>query len=164
MGLIDSAQDLIDRTARRVAWLPPLVARVVIGYAFMRNGWGKLHSLDDITSFFTELGIPLPGVNAAFVSGLEFVGGILLMAGLATRVVSVLLIGTMAVAILTAQRANIHGLADLGNLVEFAFAAVFLYLAVGGAGRVSLDHLLGRKLAARSPGKTAAAARAASPT
>jgi putative oxidoreductase len=146
MSLIEKVQDLVTRIARAVDWLPPLIARVVIGYAFMRNGWTKLHNLGDITDYFASLHIPAPALNAAFVSGVEFFGGILLMAGLLTRVAGFMLMCSMSVAIISAKKDDISGLADLGNLVEFTFALIFLYLAVYGAGRVSIDYFLKRAL------------------
>ncbi len=51
-----------------------LVTRLVIGQAFMLTGWGKLHSLEGVTKYFTDLGIPMPGANALLVANLEFFG------------------------------------------------------------------------------------------
>ncbi len=31
---------------------------------FIGTGWGKLHSIPDVTEFFTSLHIPAPGFNA----------------------------------------------------------------------------------------------------
>src|SRR6202043_499688 len=59
-----------------------LAVRFYWGFQFAQTGWGKLHHLEKFTGFFASLNIPFPGVNAHFVSGLEFVGGILLILGL----------------------------------------------------------------------------------
>src|SRR2546421_417787 len=48
-------------TAGRLSWLPPTLARLAVGVVFAGTGWGKLHHLDKITSFFADLGIPAPG-------------------------------------------------------------------------------------------------------
>src|SRR5213078_496633 len=86
----------------QLGWIGPLLVRLIVGIAFVLTGWGKLHSLDNVTEFFTDLGIPLPHANAVFVSTVEFVGGLLLILGLGTRIAAALLIGVMTVALLTA--------------------------------------------------------------
>src|SRR5215831_5222768 len=53
-----------------LSWVGPLAVRLSLGDVFLGTGWGKLHNLGQVTSFFTELGIPFPGVNAALVAGL----------------------------------------------------------------------------------------------
>jgi len=52
---------------------------------------------------FTKLGIPFPDVMASFVGVVEIVGGVLLIAGLLTRVVAVPLLIDMVVAVLTTK-------------------------------------------------------------
>src|SRR4051794_19503935 len=84
--------------ASRLAFLPPLLTRLALGLIFARSGWGKLHNLERVTKFFSSLGIPAPGANAAFVGTVELVCGALLIAGLFTRFASLLLIPTMIVA------------------------------------------------------------------
>ena len=64
----------------------------------MQTGWGKLGDLGKVTSYFTSIGIPAPALNASFISGLEFAGGILLAIGLGSRVIAFLLAADMAVA------------------------------------------------------------------
>jgi putative oxidoreductase len=130
---------------RKVAWVGPLLARLTLGLVFAATGWGKLHNLGDVTSFFESLHIPAPAAQAAMVSTIEFVGGLLLIAGLGTRIVSVLLIGVMTVAIYTAKLPELHGVIDLAGTNEFAYLATFVWLAISGAGLVSLDHLIARR-------------------
>jgi putative oxidoreductase len=130
--------------ARRLEWLAPLVARVTVGWVFAVTGWGKLHNLEKITDFFTELGIPYPHIQAPFASANEFVCGVLILLGLATRVASIPLIIVMLVAIRTAQWENIDSAAALLGTVEWAYIAIFAWLAIAGPGPISLDHLIGR--------------------
>lgn len=122
--------------------MPPLVLRVVLGVTFLTTGWGKLGNLDAITAYFDSLGIPGASVQAPFVAALELAGGILLLAGLGTRVVSLLLAGVMAVALATAIWPNVSGVRELLGTIEAVYLAAFLYLAVYGAGAVSIDQLL----------------------
>jgi putative oxidoreductase len=126
-------------------WIGPLAVRLVIGAAFLLTGWGKLHNLDGVTEFFTELGIPMPHANAVFVSLVELVGGALLVLGLGTRIAAALLIGTMAVALLTAIWPKADSVLDLFSTIELTYLVIFVWLAVHGAGKASLDHLLARR-------------------
>jgi len=131
---------------QKLDWLGPLVARVTLGVLFVSTGWGKVHNLAKVTAYFAALGIPLPGIQAPMVSFIELIGGALLVVGLASRIAAVPLIGSMAVAILTAQRENVHSLPDLFGLVEWTYLALLLWVAIAGPGKVALDHLLfGRK-------------------
>jgi putative oxidoreductase len=133
---------------RRVAayfnWLPPLVARIVVGWVFLWSGWGKLNLLPRMIENFRGWGIPYPEVVTPFVSGVEFVGGILLLAGLFTRVAAAPLIVVMIVAIISAKYAEIDSLETLLGFEEMSYLALFLWLAVAGPGPISLDWLLFR--------------------
>jgi putative oxidoreductase len=129
---------------------PPLLARLTLGIVFVESGWGKLHALDRVTAFFTELGIPFPGLQAPFVAATELVCGLLLLVGLATRWAALPLAATMIVAVLTAQRAQIGGVGDLAGLVEVAYLALLAGLAVHGGGALSIDGLR-RSLGVKAP-------------
>ena len=136
------------RFAHSLDFLPPLLTRVLLGLAFYQTGSGKWSDLDKPTSFFKDLGIPFPRANAAFIATLELAGGICLMLGLGTRVVALLLSATMLVALLTAERENFGknfpgGLLDV---VPIVYGLLLLWLILTGPGRVSGDHLLGKKL------------------
>jgi putative oxidoreductase len=127
------------------------VARITLGVLFVSTGWGKVHNLAKITAYFAELGIPFPGIQAPMVSFIELVGGALLVVGLASRFAALPLMGSMVVAILTAQRANVHGLPDLFGLVEWTYFALLLWVALAGPGKFSLDHLLFQRGRAQTP-------------
>ncbi len=126
----------------RFRWVGPLALRLSLGAVFIGTGWGKLQNLEQVTSFFTELGIPFPATQAAMVSGVELVGGTLILVGLFTRFAALPLMATMLVAILTAKRPEISGIRSLLAFEEFTYLAGFLWLFVAGAGRASLDALL----------------------
>ncbi len=136
------------------SWLPPLVARIVVGWVFMWSGWTKLNNLyptgtpgqDDyfqgMILNFKDWGIPAPEIMAPFVSGVEFVGGMLLLVGLLTRLAATPLVIVMLVAIISAKWADVDSLQTLLGFEEVAYMALFGWLAVAGPGPVSLDHLL----------------------
>ena len=140
----------------RLSWLVPLVVRVSVGIAFVVTGWAKLHDLDTIIGYFTRLGIPAPQIQGPFVAGLEFFGGLALILGLGARFFAAPMMFTMVVAILTAKREKIEVWADLFDFVEWHYLVFFLVIALIGAGPVSLDYLIGKKLIPSSGPKPAA--------
>ena len=36
---------LVLRIAGKLAWLPPTLTRITIGWLFLQTGWGKVHNL-----------------------------------------------------------------------------------------------------------------------
>jgi putative oxidoreductase len=127
-----------------------LAVRLYWGWQFVQSGWGKLHNIAKITGFFTSLNIPFPAANAHFISGLEFLGGILLILGLGTRLVGFLLAANMFVAYWTADHeALVSIFSDPGKFYAadpytFLFAA--LMVLIFGAGFFSLDTILAKRL------------------
>ena len=134
--------DLPETVAARLGWLAPLLARVAVGYVFLMTGWGKLHALDQIIGYFRTLGIPYPELQAPFVATVELVCGAMILVGLFTRVAALPLIGTMVVATATAQWPNVSNLAGFLGLVEVLYVAFFVWLAIEGAGPISLDSIV----------------------
>jgi putative oxidoreductase len=132
------------RLAARFSWLAPLVARVTVGWIFLWSGWGKLNDLPTVIENFVGWGIPFPYALAPFVSTVEFVGGLLLLLGLFTRLAAVPLIIVMVVAIRTAKWAEIDSFETLLGFDEMAYVALFLWLAVAGPGPISIDYVMQR--------------------
>lgn len=128
-------------------WLQPLFllfVRLYWGWQFATTGWGKLHNLAKVTTFFASLGIPFPGLNAPFVAALEFAGGILLAVGLASRPVALLLAADMGVAYLTADREALSAfLSDPGKFyaaAPYTFLFACLIVLLFGPGPLALDR------------------------
>jgi putative oxidoreductase len=142
LPLIENVQQRARVVLAKIDFCGPLLARITLGVLFMSTGWGKVHSLTKVTEFFTTLGIPAPGFHAVLVSYVELVGGALILVGLVTRLAAVPLLVSMAVAIVTAQRDQVHGLPDLFGLVEWTYLVLLAWLALAGPGRASLDQLL----------------------
>jgi putative oxidoreductase len=137
-GLIDWPQQV----AQRLYWLAPLFTRIAVGWVFLWSGWGKLTNLSTVTENFAGWGIPLPGILAPFVAGVEFFGGIFLLLGLFTRIAAGALGVVMIVALATVQWEQVDSLLTLLGLEEILFLALFLWLAIDGPGDFSLDRLL----------------------
>ena len=142
MDLLSRAEAAFLSTAGRLSWIGPTLARLTLGVVFIGTGWGKLHDLDKVTGFFTELGIPAPGFNALLASSAELTCGSLLLVGLLSRLASIPLIVTMIVAILTAKRGDLHGLPDLLGFEEWTYVVLAAWIVVAGAGPLSLDRFV----------------------
>jgi putative oxidoreductase len=126
-----------------------LLVRLYWGWQFAQTGWGKLHHLRQVTRFFSSLGIPHPGLVAPFVGCVEFVGGILLILGLASHITGLVLAINMFVAYWTGDRTALHSV--ISNPEKFygadpyPFFVAALIVFVFGAGLFSLDALIARR-------------------
>ncbi len=121
-------------------WFPLLLARLTVGLVFVNSGWGKLHNLPKVIEFFQSLGIPGAEYQAPFVAGMELVGGILLLLGLGTRLVSIPLAFIMVIAIATAKQGDITEWMDILGFSECLYIILLLVLLFQGAGMASLDR------------------------
>jgi putative oxidoreductase len=148
--------ELYERFAVLVSYLRSpflLVVRLYWGWQLVQSGWGKLHHLEKVTDFFTSLNLPAPGVTAQFVSGLELVGGLLLILGLGSRLIGLILSVNMLVAYWTADRDALFAVfSDPGKFYNadpytFLFAAAMVM--VFGAGMFSVDTLLKKRYRGR---------------
>jgi putative oxidoreductase len=127
-----------------------LAVRLYWGWQFMQTGWGKLHNIPHVIQFFTSLGIPAPGVNAWFVALTELLGGILLAAGLGSRLIGLMLAADMFTAYFTADhQALLSVFSDPGrfyNADPYTFLFAALLVLIFGPGKIALDELLRRRL------------------
>ena len=138
-----------ERVGRHLTWLGPLFARITVGWVFLLSGWGKLHNLPQITENFISWGIPFPHLFTPLTSGIEFFGGLFLLLGLLTRISAGALGVVMIVAIKSAKWAEVDSLETLLGFDEFEYLALFLWLAIAGAGALSLDEPISRWLIMR---------------
>jgi len=134
-----------------------LLVRLYWGWQFMQTGWGKLHSIQHVTEFFTTLGIPAPALNAWFVAFVEFGGGALLILGLASRLTGLVLTLDMMVAYLTADRLALFSIfSEPGKFYgadPYTFLFASLLVLIFGPGLFALDGLFRRgQLHARKVG------------
>lgn len=129
-----------------------LALRLIYGGQFLVAGYGKLQHLEKVTAFFTHLGIPAPGFNAALVGTTEAVGGALLVIGLGTRLAAVPLVIAMIVAYLTAHAADaFNSLKAFTGQPPYQFLLASLILLAFGPGWASADALIRRRFRPRHP-------------
>lgn len=126
-----------------------LLVRLYWGMQFAQAGWRKLTNLNLVTNFFTMLGIPVPGLSAPFISGLEFVGGILLALGLGSRLIALLFTCDMLMAFIAADREAVFSVfSDPENLYSatpYTYLFASLIVLIFGPGRWSLDAWLAKR-------------------
>ncbi|HYL38900.1 MAG TPA: DoxX family protein [Bryobacteraceae bacterium] len=136
------------RVTGALAFLAPLLTRLVIGAAYHFTGHGKLQNLGRTTEFFASLGIPFPHFNAIFISWLEFVGGLCLVFGLGTRIFAALLSCSMMAALLTSDGKEWLQKfpADITDVTSFTYLLFLLWLVFYGPGPISLDKLISKWL------------------
>jgi len=150
--IVSRAARLGLRVCGALSFLAPLLTRIAEGHAFFLTGRGKLEHFDNFVTFFNELGIPYPEINAHVVARIEYYGAILLIVGLLTRLAAAGLLSTMVVALLTADKVQFleswKPTGEVGPLDIAAFVNLLLltWLVLYGPGPVSLDALLKRWL------------------
>jgi putative oxidoreductase len=144
--------------------LPPLVLRLILAWEFGEAGYEKLTGSNwfgDVTFIFPFNLLP-PDVSWQMATCFELGGALLLILGLATRFVSLSLIILTIVAIAAVHwPTEWHSLSQLltgyriidtdgdgfGNYkLPLLYIVMFLPLLFRGAGTLSLDHLLSRRL------------------
>ncbi len=137
------------------------ILRLMAGGVFLSEGILKFVYTNQGIGRFTKLGFPMPDITANFVATAEIVGGLLLIFGLLTRVVSFYFIIEMIVAILSTKISLYMGTSPLPlppappkvgfwavmheTRSDYAQLLVCLFLLIEGAGRSSLDKLFKRK-------------------
>ena len=109
LNLLNKLQDLLDAT-RALEFLAPLALRLYLAPVFWYAGTNKLSSFSDTAAWLGNpdwgLGLPFPTLMAAFVTGSEVLGAILLVTGLAVRWISIPLMVTMLVAVFSVHWVN----------------------------------------------------------
>ena len=145
-------------TARRDVGL--LIVRLGLGAVMIAHGWQKYaqNGVDGTRQGFAAMGVPFPELAAPAVTAIELLGGAAIILGLLTPLVGLGYTGTMIGAAVLVHAPN--GFFATGGGFEFVglLAVLGLGLAVTGAGRYSLDHLLVGRRRERGRAERAAAA------
>lgn len=137
-----------DRLAVQMQDFMLLAGRVLFGWIFILSGWRKLM---DIPAFVASMPRrDLPNWLGYIAPPVEFIGGILLVAGFATRYTALVMFVFLLFATFSshrywnfpeAQRANQYS--HFWKNISMIGGSVLLFIT--GAGKLSLDAMLGRK-------------------
>lgn len=152
-----------------------LILRLAAGAIFLPHGWSKVMGEAGASAFAADMAANynIPAFLGYVAAYSEFIGAILLIAGLLTRLDALLLAGTMFVAAFIVQLPDALYEVPPGAIKAFvvmkgielplAMFAICAAIVLIGPGRASLDHLLGieARFSALLPKKKAAAEAAA---
>ncbi|HEX4263754.1 MAG TPA: DoxX family protein [Verrucomicrobiae bacterium] len=130
-----------------------LAVRLYWGWQFFQTGKGKLMNHEKVTEFFQSLHIPLPSFNAYLTGSTECIGGLLLLIGLGSRLVSLPLIFLLTIVYVTAESDSLKHIFDdpdkFTGATPFLFLMACLIVLAFGPGKFSVDWPLSKKFAAR---------------
>jgi putative oxidoreductase len=126
-----------------------LLIRIYFFWQLFKIGRAKLEHIETPIGFFTKLGIPYPEISAYLVGATECFGGILIVAGLGSRLAAIPVTIAMAVACWVPDKGdavlNIWGHPDKFLKADpFPFFLAALIVLFFGPGWFSLDAILGR--------------------
>ncbi len=125
-----------------------LIARIGLGIVFVAHGWQKFNDMgvDAVGAGFTKMGVPAPELAAYFATFVELVGGAALLIGAFTAVAGLLLTADMLGALLIVHIENGVFVTEGGYELVVALGVGAFLLAVLGAGKYSVDALIGSKV------------------
>jgi putative oxidoreductase len=138
-----------DGLAASTADIVLLIGRILLGWIFVRSGYGKIFNVEAVANSFPLRG--LPPFLAYIAVPFELFGGIALIFGLATRYVVLGFVIFMLVATFSSHRywefadAAIRRNQDSSFYKNMAMLGGFFFLFVCGAGRLSVDSWLRRR-------------------
>jgi len=119
-----------------------LFLRLTIGIFMLTHGVGKFQKLfgDEPIQFADPLGI---GINASLALAVlaEFFCSLLLIFGIITRPAALVLIINMSVAAFIAHAGDAFMVREMALL----YLAVYIVMAIAGAGKFSIDHWIDKR-------------------
>ena len=137
---------MADSSSFFATWSPRILSifRIVFGLLFMLHGSQKLFNYP---AGDPNWGFPVPLFSLpGFAASLELVGGLLILLGLFTRPVAFILSGEMAIAYFKGHfTPKAFWPMQNGGELAVLYCFAFLYLALAGGGRWSLDYLMRRR-------------------
>ncbi|MBS4220961.1 DoxX family protein [Bacillus sp. FJAT-49711] len=122
-----------------------IILRVFLGATFLIHGLAKFQDgIENTVGFFESLG--LPGFTAYMVALIELIGGIAIVLGVGTRIISILFAIILAVAIVKVKLSvGFLGNGQMaGYELDLALMAISIYLAATKNSFLALDNILFR--------------------
>ncbi|MGH3431896.1 MAG: DoxX family protein [Thermocrispum sp.] len=135
----------------------PVIARVAVGAMMFVHGLDKLTGgVDGFAGGLAGMGVPGAPFFAWVVTLLELVGGLMLVAGLLSRLIAAAMTIELifAIILVTGAKGLIAGQGEgVGFERDVAYIVCFLVVVLLGPGRPSLDHLLRVERSVAAPGR-----------
>lgn len=123
-----------------------LILRVTIGITLAAHGYAKIFQggrLAGTARWFDSIGMRPGRVHAPLAAFTEIGAGVLFALGFLTPLAAAAMIALMVVAAWTVHRGSGFFIVGNGWEYNFVLACVALSVAVAGAGRFSVDNLIG---------------------
>jgi putative oxidoreductase len=137
-----------------------LLLRLMAGGVFFWEGILKFIYTNQGVGRFTKLGFPFPETTSNFVATTEIIGGLLILVGLGTRIVTLYFILEMFVAVVSTKISLYLGISPLPSppappqigfwavlhevRSDYAQLLTCLFLFIEGAGKKSIDAIFAR--------------------
>ncbi len=125
--------------------IPLLLMRLILAYGFFNPGMMKWRNMDGIISWFGDMGLPFPALNAYLAASTEVGGAVLLLLGFGTRIISIPLMIVMLVAIFSVHLSNGFEAGDNGFEIPVYYLIMLFTLFVYGGGKISLYGLIKKR-------------------
>jgi len=132
----------LTRLSVKMQDLSLLLLRLLLAYGFFGPAMEKWKNIQAVGDWFAGMGYPFPHLNAYLAASTELAGVFLLFLGLATRIISPLLIFVMIVAITTVHLRHGFDANNHGFEIPLYYALMLFVLFAFGPGKYSLDYLL----------------------
>lgn len=145
-----------------------LLLRLIIGVVGVYHGSQKLFAwfggkgIGSFVESLTQLGVPAPEVSAYLAGGAEFYGGILVAAGVLTRLAAIPFLVNMIVAV-TVVHNKAFGLQHGGMEYALTLGVILLALVIAGGGRLTVMAPF-RRPAVQTPARPGAEAAPRAPS
>jgi putative oxidoreductase len=117
----------------------------MVGIVFIMHGSQKLFTFGyhGVVGSMGQMGLPAPEIAAALIIATEFVGGILLLIGLFTRLAAIPTAFAMLVAVSQVHLKNGFFAQGGGYEYPLTLAVASLALVLTGSGAFALDNAIG---------------------
>ncbi|MGC5328027.1 DoxX family protein [Brevibacillus sp. SYSU BS000544] len=129
----------------RVTDFANAILRISVGFIFAAHGvfkysWG----MGNLADWLAQQGFPLPGVTAPVLTGVELLGGLLLMLGVGTRYISAIFSCILLVALFKVKL-SVGFIATNATGYEFDFILLVVSLFISLTGESTLDKAMKKR-------------------
>lgn len=128
-----------------------LAARILLVVLFLIFGWGKLNNYEGTVAYMATTGAPAPEIAALIAIAIEFFVSIAILCGIFTRQLALLMVVyALATALIGHHYWTMSGAEQYASEINFyknvSIMGGFLLLFITGAGKYSLDAMVGENL------------------
>jgi len=144
------ARGLIGYLNKIGEFLPQLALRLFLAYEFWEAGIVKFSGENWFADIQDQFPFPFdiipPDISWLMATWTELLGAVALVIGLGTRFFSVSLVILTIVAWASVHAGSGYNVCDNGFKLPLMYILMFLPLIFSGPGKLSLDHLLSKRL------------------